>query len=242
MRIVLLALVAAAAAAAQTPADRQRARIQNQLGWEHMRAEEWNEAARAFTNAIDIDRDYGYAYYGLGRAELARRRYGAAIDSLEKARGVYEAQIGRQFTNQQEAQRFRRDQILELDEQIRQLQRLPQTIQTADLIRQLQDVRRDLQDSIQRGIGQAIQVRIPAFVTLSLGSAYFRAGRMADAEREYKTTVAADPRSGEALSNLAVVYLETERYDEALKAITAAKKTGFKVNPRLEDDIRKRAK
>ena len=53
---------------------------------------------------------------------------------------------------------------------------------------------------------------VPAWVSLSLGSAYFRSGKLADAEREYKAAIDADGRSGEALNNLAVVYLETERF------------------------------
>jgi len=76
---------------------------------------------------------------------------------------------------------------------------------------------------------------------LSLGSAYFRSGKLADAETQYKEAIASDPRSGEAHSNLAVVYLETERFAEALAEINAAKKTGFKVNPELEKAIRERA-
>ena len=34
--------------------------------------------------------------------------------------------------------------------------------------------------------------------------------------REYKATIAADNESGEAHSNLAVVYLETDRFADAL--------------------------
>jgi Flp pilus assembly protein TadD len=79
-------------------------------------------------------------------------------------------------------------------------------------------------------------------VSLSLGSAYFRSGKLADAETEYKAAISADARSGEAHSNLAVVYLETERFAEALNAINNAKKIGFRVNPELEKAIRDRAK
>jgi hypothetical protein len=63
---------------------------------------------------------------------------------------------------------------------------------------------------------------------------------MADAEREFKAASEADRRSGEALSNLAVVYLETQRFALALEAVESAKKTGFKVNPELEKAIRSR--
>ena len=79
-------------------------------------------------------------------------------------------------------------------------------------------------------------------MSLSLGSAYFRSGKLADAETAYKAAIDADPRSGEAHSNLAVVYLETERFADALTEINAAKKAGFKVNPELEKVIRDKAK
>jgi Flp pilus assembly protein TadD len=81
---------------------------------------------------------------------------------------------------------------------------------------------------------------VPFYVLLALGSAYFRAERWADAEREYKAAIEANSNSGESYSNLAVLYLTTGRVDEARKAIEASKKTGYRVNPQLEDDIRNR--
>ena len=75
-----------------------------------------------------------------------------------------------------------------------------------------------------------------------LGTFYAQRGTTAEAETEYKAAINADSRSGEAHNNLAVVYLETERFTEALNAITNAKKTGFKVNPELEKAIRDHAK
>jgi tetratricopeptide (TPR) repeat protein len=228
------------AAIAQTPADRQRARTQYRLGWESMRAEAWAEAARAFRRAIDIDPTFEYGYYGLGRAQIALKQFVEAIAALEKCRDLYRADAGRQFSSAQEAQRYRRDRILEIDEQIRQLQTGPQTRQTQDLLRQFQNTRREMQQRVDRGNSITIQASVPAFVSLSLGSAYFRAGRLADAEREYKATIEADPKSGEAFSNLAVVYLETGRLDEAQAALTAAKKAGFQVNTQLEQEIKRR--
>ena len=62
-------------------------------------------------------------------------------------------------------------------------------------------------------------------------------GRFPEAEREYKATIAADPKTGEAYSNLAVVYLQTGRFDEAERAVKSAEKVGFKVNPMLKEDI-----
>ena len=226
---------------AQTATDRERARTQVKLGWESMKAEAFAEAAKAFQQAVDIDPGFEYAYYSLGRADIALKKYVDAIAAFSKSRDLYQALSGRQFSSAQEAQRFRNDRITEIDEQIRIVQSGPQTPQAQDQLRQLQNTRRDLQLAIQRGTSSmSIENTVPAWVSLSLGSAYFRAGKMADAEREYKATIAADPKSGEAHSNLAVVYMTTGRLDEAEKSIEAAKKAGFRVNPQLEQDIRSR--
>jgi Flp pilus assembly protein TadD len=88
----------------------------------------------------------------------------------------------------------------------------------------------------------SITTGVPAWVSLSLGSAYFRSGKLAEAEREYKEAIATDSRSGEAHNNLAVVFLETGRVAEADASIKEAKKAGFRVNPQLEQDIKDRLK
>ena len=72
---------------------------------------------------------------------------------------------------------------------------------------------------------------------MALGSAYFRLNKLEDAEREYKAAIEVSPSLGESHSNLAVVYLVTGRISEAEAAVKAAEKAGFKVNPRLKDDI-----
>ena len=240
LTVLSLILVSAEDTPGQTPPERTRAVAQSRLGWEEMRLERWAEAAQAFRRAIDIDATYEYAYYGLGRAQLALKRYVEAIAALEKCAGLYRGQAGRQFSNAQDAQRYRRDRVMEIDEQIRLLQTGPQTMQTQDLIRQFQNLRRDVQERIDRGNNMTVEISVPAFVSLSLGSAYFRAGRLDEAEREYKATVASDPKSGEAFSNLAVVYLQKERFREAQQALDSAKRTGFKINPQLEQEIKKR--
>ena len=204
---LILLVVAAAISPAQSRTDRERARTQNKLGWDDMRSEAWERAARSFQNAIDIDPQFEIPYYGLGRANMALKKFTAAIDAYERCRSLYQAQAGR-----------------------------------ADTVRQLQNQRRDIQESIQRGDDMTIESTVPAWVSLALGSAYFRSGRLSDAEREYKATIASDNRAGEAHSNLAVVYFETGRYTEAATSLQSAKKAGFKVNPELERAIRDKSK
>ena len=227
---------------APLPVDRNKARELNQLGWEYMRSEKFENAVAAFQKSVEIDPAYDMPWYGLGRAHLALKQFTSAVSALTRCKDLYIQQAGKQFTNQQEAQRFRLDRIMELDEMLRELQTGPQTLQRQDQIRQVQEHKRQLQDIIARGNNITIENTVPAWVSLSLGSAYFRSGKLSDPEREFKAAITVDSTSGEALNNLAVVYLETQRFALAKSAIDAAKKTGFKVNPELEKAIKERAK
>ncbi len=238
--VVLLAAAVTVGGAAQEGLERSRARSDYLRGWELMRIEAWADAGRAFQAAIDIDVEFEDAYYGLGRAWMAQKQFERAIAAYGKCRDLYRAYVGRQFTNQQEAQRYRRDRLMELDEVLRQSQQGPQTNQTQQRQRQLQEQRRQLTERMDRGNNLSIETDIPAFVSLALGSAYFRSGKFADAEREYKAALASDPKTGEAYSNLAVVYLETGRVADAERAVSAAERAGYKIHPQLKQDIKDR--
>jgi len=240
--LIVLILIATVSAAAQSPTDRARAREQNKLGWDLMRSEKFEDAVKAFQLSVETDPAFEMPWYGLGRAHLALKQFVSAASALSRCKELYVAQVGRQFTNQQDAQRIRQDRLTELDEMYRQLDSLPQTAQVLDQKRQVTEQKRQIQEFITRGNNITIENAVPAWVSLSLGSAYFRQGKLQEAEKEFKAAVDADRRSGEALSNLAVVYLETERFDLALNSIEAAKKTGFKVNPELEKAIRSKQK
>ena len=94
-----------------------------------------------------------------------------------------------------------------------------------------------LKDAKHRAIGGAEPT--PAWLSLALGSAYFRTDALPDAEREYRAAIDVDPRLGEAHNNLAVVCMLSGRYAEADAEVKAAEKAGFKVNPQLKDDLKK---
>lgn len=207
-----------------------------------MRVEAWPEAAKSFQQAIDVDSQFEDAYYSLGRANMNMKKFVEAIAAYTRARDLYRAQAGRQFTNQQEAQRYRQDRLTEIDEVIRQIQSGPQNLQMQERLRQVQEQRRQVQQYFQRGVNISIENSVPAFVSLALGSAYFRSGKFAEAEHEYKAAIAADPKAGEAHNNLAVVYLETGRLEEAERSVAAAERAGYKVHPQLKQDIKDRRK
>ncbi|MGH9202810.1 MAG: hypothetical protein ACRD2A_16415, partial [Vicinamibacterales bacterium] len=93
--------------AAQPQTDRARARIPYGIGVEHMRSEKWEEAAKAFQQAVDIDSQFDLAFYMLGRADMALTRYVAASLAFRRCKEIYLAQAGRRFASAQEAQRYR---------------------------------------------------------------------------------------------------------------------------------------
>jgi Flp pilus assembly protein TadD len=83
-------------------------------------------------------------------------------------------------------------------------------------------------------------VGVPAEVAFSLGTAHLRAGSLEEAEREYLAAIRTNPNLGEAHSNLAVVYLKTNRIEQAWQQVLAAEKSGFAVHPGLKKDIESR--
>jgi Flp pilus assembly protein TadD len=103
----------------------------------------------------------------------------------------------------------------------------------------MEDRVRELERMRQEG---STDYAVPAEVFFSLGSAYFRAGSLPDAVREYLEALRVNPKLGEAHSNLAVVCLMTNRIEEAWKQVKAAEKSGFKVHPQLKKDIESRRK
>ena len=185
------------------------------------------------------------AYYMLGRTRMAQKKFVEAVGAYEKCRALYRQQSGRQYANAQERQRNRDTRLREIDEVIRSYQSAPPTpqvvgrhpaaaessgatIEEADVPRQFND---DARISRSR---RTCRPRSAAPTSAS--------GNLAAAEREYKAAVEADGKAGEAHSNLAVVYMETGRLDDAEKSIKAAEKVGFKVNPQLKDEIKNRRK
>lgn len=240
---VAVVLLASPTGALSQPSPlRERALAPYRVGFEQMRAESFDEAAKSFSEAAQIDPSFEMAFYMLGRIHLTKKRFVEAVAALSEARRLYALDAGRHFTNAQEAQRHRRETIAEIDEYLRQLQSAPPTRQVVEQIRQLNERKRQLIDIASRGNNMTIDLAVPAYVSLSLGSAHFRSGKLPEAEKAYEEAVRADPRAGEAHNNLAVVYLETGRYREAERAVDAAEKAGFRVHPQLKADIQSKIK
>jgi tetratricopeptide (TPR) repeat protein len=226
---------------AQAVTDRARAQPAYQRGLELRSREAFEEAEREFASAVRIDPTFDMALYMLGRTQLDLKDYAAAVVSLRRCRALHLAEASRSSDDRREGERLRRERIQEINRFIGELERVtPQTDRIKEQIRQFRERVRQIQD-LDRVDGFRQALAVPAFVSLSLGSAYFRSGDLAEAETAYVEAVSTDPKIGEAYNNLAVVYMETGRYTLADQAIASAEGTGLRVAPALKQEICKRA-
>ena len=213
--------------------DRFEALQHYRAGQELMSAERFEQAAEEFQNAISRDQLLSVAHHGLGEAYMALQRYASAIVAFTGAREALQTLHGLRERNRVEVERRRDDELRELNDTIRRLRLMPNTnLRVARVEARIEDLQRE-RTSNQGGFVT------PPELSLALGSAYFRNGRLDDAEREWRNAVEVNSELGEAHNNLAALYAMTGRRREAEAAVAAAERAGFDVNPRLEEDIRK---
>jgi Tfp pilus assembly protein PilF len=206
------------------------------LGQENLRSEKWDVAEREFKAAVRLEPALEMAHYGLGQVYMATRRYPAAVDAYLACREAIKGNVAHQAGDDLLSERRINDQIKALEEERILLIAGPVrpmfSSGPADLDRRINDLR------TRRFRDTKVLPNMPTWISVALGSAYFRAGAMADAEREYRAALAVDARLGEAHNNLAVVLMLTSRFDEAGTEIKAAEQAGFRVNPQLKEDLK----
>lgn len=213
---------------AQFASDHQRREAWRhyRLGQELMAAEQFAKAVEAFGRAIAQDRLLALAHYGQGQAFMALRRFPSAVRAFAASGDAFRTLHDLAEHHRQTIERRRRDEIRELRELARRL--------SDSRALQLEAHIRDLEHR-ETTIGAAFEP--PAFLSLALGSAYFRNGALEEAEHHWQAAVAAAPRLGEAHNNLAALYAMTGRRREAQEAVRSAEEAGFRVNPQLKADI-----
>jgi tetratricopeptide (TPR) repeat protein len=203
-------------------------------------SERYEQALQVYREAIQHDPTMMLAHYGAGQAQMALKQYPEAITSFKDARAAFEARAAdvqeQRFANES----ARQDRIQLLRDRIRQLQERavvagsPQERERDVAIQNYETQIQQLQRT-EGGVGGTPP--LPPGLTLALGSAYFRSGKMEDAEREYRAAIELQPKLGEPRNNLAVVLFLTGRAAEAQQQVLAAEKNGFKVASGLKKDI-----
>ena len=215
---------------------------------EHFRAgmtalatERYDTAEAEFKNAVQLDPLHDGAFYGLGQVYMATRRYPEAVKAYLNSRDAFLNGIAAAKLDAAASDRRVRDQLQIVQEYGRYLQRMSTTNNpglTAAIERNREDVRQ-LEARLNKATGGGTPP-IPAGLSMALGSAYYRTQNIEAAEREYIEAIKVSPKFGEAHNNLAVIYMITGRLDLAEKEVALAEQSGFKVNPKLKDDLKSR--
>ena len=210
---------------ADTPAGVQ-AQERLREGERLIKEDEFASAAKAFEEAIALDPDMMMAHHGLGRARMGLKEYPAAITAFLAAREAF----GRRAA---EIERRRAKIEAALVEAVAAYQ--GRGMGSPESVRAARQAREEQLDRFREETRRALQP--PPGLTLALGSAYFRTGQLAEAEREWRAALAADPALGEARINLAVLLLMSGRAAEAEMELAAAKRSGARVPAGLEKDV-----
>ena len=214
--------------------ERREAFIPYRAGQELLSAEQFEKASAAFGAAIKIDALFTDAHFGRGQSYMGLQRYASAVQAFEAT-----IEAARTLHTLRDKDRVAVDR--QIDEELRELRE--QVRRTADLrgggiaarTTQLEDRVKDLERQ-KSSVGSPFEP--PAGVSLSLGSAHFRNGDRTKAEEWWTEAVRVNSRLGEGWNNLAVIYLTSARKPQAEEAVRNAERAGFRVNPRLKDDIK----
>jgi tetratricopeptide (TPR) repeat protein len=241
----LLVLQAPAPRPSLTP-DLQRAQQHDKTGWTRVEAKDFEGAAAEFEAALQIHPYYADALHGLGKARMALKQYDAAVRALERCRDSYAHAGTEDAEHRLLANRARESQLADLRRRLSDLEG-PSSIGAVTAagrpagnteVQEIKQQIRALQGERDPGPVTGEPAPVPSFVSLALGSAYFRVERLPDAEREFRAAIAVDPKFGEAHSNLALVCLLTGRAAEAQDHVRVAEEAKFQVNPELKRQIR----
>jgi Tfp pilus assembly protein PilF len=226
-----------------TPQQNRESLDHFRAGMEALQRENYEGAETEFSAAVKIDPLFDAAFYGLGQTYMRQHRFDRAVTAYLQCREAFKQNAARDAMGGIESDQQVQERIKVLEDQQRALERTSQAGSSSSVPQAISRVRDQINIlKSRKSRGQGTVAPVPAGISLALGSAYFRAGSTADAEREYKAAIEVDPKFGEAHSNLAVVYMTTGRPDLADEEVKAAEKAGFKVNPQLKEDLKKMKK
>ncbi len=226
----------------------QEAWISFAAGRDLLYAERFAEAEAPLLAAARLDPSFPLAHYALGQAYMALKRYREAVERFAACREAFacfatgdaEKRLDREIRSLREAIRgFERDGLVKdwIPHQEMNKEPLATKGERVRFRAQLEARLEELQSwrkRMRKGGGT------PPEVLVALGTAHFQAGSLATAEQAYKAALLLDPDLGDAHYDLAVVYLATERIEEAERAVRLAEKAGLTVAPRLKEELRRR--
>lgn len=234
---LLVAVLAVPARITAAAVDKARAEQLYRAGVESMRSESWDEAAEQFRGAIAADPEMVMAHYNLGQCRMAQKRFVEAVAAYRDTKEAF-TRMGQLSEQDRETnERNRQDEIRGLRDNLTLLN----TVKDGSAERRAMEIDSRIRLLESMRFKGNVRPAMPAEFPLALGSAYFRQQKLEEAKAEYQEATKLNPKLGPAHNNLAVIYLMSGQPAQAETELTLAEKSGFPVNPRLKDDIKKAA-
>ena len=235
-------LLGPAAAGIQIPTERnQREALRHyRIGEDALRTERLDVAEREFRESVKLDPLLSLAHYGLGQVFMRTKRFVQAVQAFLDAREAFRTSAGQALQDEVGYQREIDDQIRALEDTRRSFEgnsgNRPKVLDANVYLERINSQIAQLRN--QRRRSPSAPLEVPGWISLALGSAYFRTDAMENAEREYREAIRVEPKMGEAHNNLAVVLMLTGRLDDAENEVKAAERAGFRVSPQFKDDLK----
>jgi tetratricopeptide (TPR) repeat protein len=200
-------------------------------GQELMHHEHYEAAVQEFKTATELEPMMMFAYYAMGRAQMAMKDYGQAVQSFKGCDRAYRQLAAATITGSLDPGDNVREQIFDLQASQFKIEvtsgRGGGSPEAANQMARMQNTIDDL-SRLREGLSSGGIVP-PAECMLSMGSSLIHLSRLPDAEQAFKSAIQGRPRFGEAHNNLAVVLGMQGREKEALEEVRLAEKYKFKV-------------
>jgi Tfp pilus assembly protein PilF len=221
--------------AAEDPAQQQRRAMDHyKRGEERLKAEKFEEAAAEFKKAIDIHPAFVLAHYGLGQAHMALKQYDDAVRAFSASLDAFYKLAAMRGEDRMRAL----DTGQRMMDEYRNLTGIEGGGRVSKGVNERLNVLRDLEQVKKFDSGNP---EPPAEISLALAGAWFRSGNLTEAEKENKNALQTKPDYGQAHNNLAVIYMMGGRIADAQAEVAQAEKSGFAVNPKLKEELERRA-
>jgi Tfp pilus assembly protein PilF len=199
------------------------------------------ESARSeLDKAVAIMPQYSYAHLLLAKSWYMSKRFDEALSSIERAETAWREFAGVVADAQAAAgdalirrRRNLRDQISALQDDLRQAATPQERERIQTYMGTLQHEIDDI-DRQQAQQGPAEIAVLPAEYSFVHGNVLLRMNRLIDAEPQYQRAIEANPKYGEAFNNLASLYYQAGRLEEARQVLETARSRNLPINLDLE--------
>lgn len=203
-------------------------------GEDLLKSEKFEQAAEQFKKAIELNNDHVLAHYGLGQSYMSLKQFPDAVQAFSGSRDAYYRLASLKVSDRMAAEAVGQQMV----DEARNLTGVDGRGGSAKGVNNRLNVLRDLEQTKRLDNGNP---EPPAEISLALAGAWFRQGNLDEAEKENKNALKSRPDYGQAHSNLAVIYLMTARIPESRTEVEKAEKSGFTVNPKLKEELDRRA-